>query len=81
LKYLGIYFDIILSLHKTEHTTEESKLIIYMLGRLAKINWGLGQKSLNIICERALVPQISHGALVQEEAIKNSSGKFRAPKD
>ena len=71
MKYLGIYFDKKLNFHKhIEHTTEKSKKIIYMLGRIAKLNWGLGHKSLKTIYEGALVPPMTYGAPVWEEAIK-----------
>jgi len=42
-----------------------------MLGRIAKLNWGLGHKSLKTIFERALAPLMTYGAPVWEEAIKN----------
>ena len=71
IKYLGIYFDNRLNFHKhIEHTTGKSKKTIYMLGRLAKLNWGLGHKSLKTIYEGALVPLMTYGAPVWEEAIK-----------
>ena len=71
MRYLGIYFDNRLSFHKhIEHTTEKSKKIIYMLGRIAKRNWGLGHKSLKTIYEGALVRLMTYGAPVREEAIK-----------
>ena len=41
-----------------------------MLGSIAKLNWGLGHKSLKTICEGALVPLMTYGAPVWEEAIK-----------
>ena len=47
MKYLRIYFDNTLNFHKhTEHTTEKSRKMIYMLGKTAKLNRGLGHKSL-----------------------------------
>jgi len=71
MKYLGIYFDIRLNFHKhIEHTTEKSKKMVYMLGRIAKLNWGLGHKSLKTVYEGALVPLTTYGAPVWEEAIK-----------
>ena len=49
LKYLGIYFDNRLNFHKhIEHTTEKSRKMIYMLGKTAKLNWGLWLKSLKL---------------------------------
>jgi hypothetical protein len=54
-----------------------------MLGKTAKLNWGLGHKSLKTIYEGVLVPLITYGAPVWEEATKNkdSFGRCRAPKD
>jgi len=43
--------------------------MIYMLGKTAKLNWGLGHKSLKIIYEEAVVPLMTYGAPVWEEAI------------
>jgi hypothetical protein len=71
MKYLGIFFDNRLNFHKhTKHTTEKSRKMIYMLGKTAKLNWGLGNKSLKTIHEGALVPLMNYGAPVWEEAIK-----------
>jgi hypothetical protein len=71
MKYLGIYFDNKLSFHKhIEHITKKSRKIIYMLGKTAKLNWGLGHKFLKTIYEWALVPLMTYGAAVWEEAIK-----------
>jgi len=70
MKYLGIYFDNRLNFHKNiEHTTEKSKKIIYMLGRIAKLNWGQRHKSLKTIYERSSVLLMTYGALVWEEDI------------
>ena len=45
LKYLGIYFDNKLHFHKhIEHITKKSRNVIYMLGKTAKLNWGLRHK-------------------------------------
>jgi len=44
-----------------------------MLGRIAKLNWGLGHKSLKTIYEGALVPIMTYGAPEWEEAIKKQS--------
>ena len=41
-----------------------------MLGKTAKLNWGLGHKSIRSIYEGALVPLMTYGAPVWEEAIK-----------
>jgi len=74
MKYLVIYFDNSLNFHKhIEHITEKSRKMIYMLGKTAKLTWGLGQKSLKTIYEGALVPLMTYGALVWEEAIKKQT--------
>ena len=39
-----------------------------MLGKSAKLQWGLGHKSLKTIYERALIPILTYGAPVWEEA-------------
>jgi len=71
MKYLRIYFENSLHFSKhTEHITEKSKKMIYMLGKTAKLTWVLGQKSLKTIYEGALVPLMTYGAPVWEEAIK-----------
>jgi len=71
MNYLGIYFDNRLNFYKhIEHITEKSRKMIYMLGKIAKLNWGLGHKSLKTIYEGALVPLMTYGAPVWEEAVK-----------
>jgi len=57
IKYLGIFFDDKLIFHKhIGNITEKSRKMIYMLGKTAKLNWGLGHKALKIIYEGAIVP-------------------------
>jgi len=74
MKYLGIYFDNRLIFHKhTEHITGKSRKMIYMLGKTAKLNWGLGHKSLKTIYEGALVSLMTYGAPVWEEAVKKQT--------
>jgi hypothetical protein len=47
MKYLGIYFDRSLSFYKhIEHIADESRTLTYMLKRTAKLQCGLGHKSL-----------------------------------
>jgi hypothetical protein len=41
-----------------------------MLDKTAELNWDLGHKSLKTIYERALVPLLTYGAPVWEEALK-----------
>jgi len=40
-----------------------------MLGRLAKLQWGLGNKTLKIMYEGALIPLLTYGAPVWKEAV------------
>ena len=53
--------------------TEKSRKMIYMLGKTAKLNWGLGHKALKIIYEGAIVPLMTYGAPVWEEAVKKKT--------
>jgi len=70
LKYLGIYFDIRLTFDKhIKYITENSTKLVYLLSRLAKLQWGLGHKSLKTIYEGALIPLLTYGAPIWEEAI------------
>jgi hypothetical protein len=50
IKYLGIYFDSQLTFDKhIENIAEKSTTLIYMLSKSAKLQWGLGHKSLKTI--------------------------------
>jgi hypothetical protein len=70
IKYSGIYFDSRLTFDKhIENIAEKSTTLIYMLGKSAKLQWGLGHKSLKTIYEGALIPILTHGAPVWEEAV------------
>ena len=74
MKYLGIYFDRRLTFDKhIENIAEKSTTMTHMLGKSAKLHWGLGHKSLKIIYEGALIPLLTYGAPVWEEA----AGKLR----
>jgi ribonuclease HI len=74
MKNLGIYFDKKLNFHKhIEHITEKSRKFIYMLGKTAKLNWGLGHKALKTIYEGAIAPLMTYGAPVWEEATKKNT--------
>jgi hypothetical protein len=69
MKYLGIYFDNRLTFNKhIKNLTENSTKLIHMLGRSAKHQWGLGNKALKTIYEGALLPLLTYGAPVWEEA-------------
>jgi hypothetical protein len=47
--------------------------MIYMLDKTAKLNWGLGHKALKIIYKGAIVPLMTYGAPVWEEAVKKQT--------
>ena len=71
IKYVGIYFDNRPNFHKhIEQITDKTRKMIYMLGKTTKLYWGLGHKSLRTIYEGAIVPLMTYGAPVWEEAIK-----------
>jgi len=68
MKYLGIYSDSRLTFdNHIKYTAENSTKLIHMLGRSAKLHWGLGHKSLKTIYEGALIPK--YGAPVWDEAV------------
>ena len=47
MKYLGIHFDNRLTFNRhIKHLAENSSKLIHMLGRSAKLQWGLGNKAL-----------------------------------
>jgi len=69
MKYLGIYFDNRFTFNKhIANLAENSANLIHMLGRSAKLQWGLGNKALKTIYEGALIPLLTYGAPVWEEA-------------
>jgi ribonuclease HI len=73
-KYIGIYLDCRQTFDKhIQNIVEKSTMMIYMLGKSAKFHWGLGHKSLKIIYEEALIPILTYGAPIWEEA----AGKHR----
>ena len=52
MKNLVLYFDNRLNFHKNiEHIAEKCRKMICMLGKAAKFNWGLGNKSLKTLYE------------------------------
>jgi hypothetical protein len=69
MKYLGIYFDRRLKFYKNiDHITEKCRAVLYMLSKTAKQHCSLGHKSLKTLYEGALVPLMTYGAPVWEEA-------------
>jgi hypothetical protein len=74
IKYLGIYFDNKINFHKyIGNITEKTRKIIHMIGKTAKLNWGLGHKVLKIIYEGAIVPLMTYGAPVWEAAVNKQT--------
>ena len=70
MKTLGIYFDNRLTFDKRiRYIAENSTKLIYMLSKSANFQWGLGHKSLKTIYKGALIPLLTHGAPVWEEAV------------
>jgi hypothetical protein len=70
LKYLGIFFDSRLTFDKhIRYIADNSAELIHMLGKSAKLQWGLGHKSLKTIYEGALIPMITYGAPICQEAV------------
>ena len=70
LKYLGIYFNNRLTfVRHIKYMTENSTKLLYILRMSAKLQWGLGHKSLKTIYEGALNPLLTYGVPVWEEAI------------
>jgi hypothetical protein len=69
MKYLGIYLDSKFNCNAHFYRTV-AKLItlINMLGRTAKLQWGLGHKALKTIYKGAVVPILMYGAPVWVEA-------------
>jgi hypothetical protein len=71
MKYLEIHFDNKFNFHKhIEQITEKTRKMSDMLGKTANLNWGIGHKSLKTIYDGAIVPLMTYGAPVWEEAVK-----------
>jgi hypothetical protein len=76
IKYLGIYFDSRLIFNKhIENTAEKSTTLIYMLGKSAKLQWGLGHKSLKNYLRRGTysdfniwIPNLERGCFKIQKA-------------
>jgi ribonuclease HI len=55
-----------------EHTVAKLITLVHMLGRTAKLQWGLGHKALKTIYEGAVVPILTYGAPIWIEAIRKN---------
>jgi hypothetical protein len=70
MKYLEIYFDNRLTFNThMKYLAEKSTKLIHMLARSTTLQWGLRNKELKTIYERALIPLLTYGAPVWEEAV------------
>ena len=58
-----------------KYLAENSTKLIHMLGRSAKLQWGLGNKPLKTIYEGALISLLTYGAPVWEEAAAKQKNK------
>ena len=73
MKYLRIYFDSKFNFNANiDHTVAKLITLVNMLGRTAKLQWGLGHKALKIIYEGAVVPILMYGAPIWIEAIRKN---------
>jgi len=73
MKYLGIYFDNRFNFNAhINNTVAKSIMLVNMLSRMAKLQWGLGHKALKTIYEGAIVPILTYGAPIWLEAIWKS---------
>jgi hypothetical protein len=76
MKYLEVYFDSRLTFNThIKYLAENSTKLIHMLGRSAKLRWGFGNKALKAIYEGALIPLLTYGAPVWEEAAAKQTNK------
>jgi hypothetical protein len=51
--------------------------LVNMLGRTAKLQWGLGHKALKTIYEGAVVPILTYGAPIWIEAIRKNREPYK----
>jgi hypothetical protein len=73
MKYLGVYFDCRLTFDKhIENIMQKPTTMTYLLRKSAKLHWSLGHKSLKIIYEGALTPNLTYGTPVWEEAARKN---------
>lgn len=71
IKYLGIIIDRKFSFNQhIEHVTQKSTKLIHALSRSARVTWGLNSDVMRIIYKGAILPLLSYGAPVWEEAIR-----------
>ena len=70
LKYLGIYFDSRFSFDShVDYITGKCIPIINMLGKSAKLKWGMGHRALKFIYSGAIGPILTYGAPIWEKAL------------
>lgn len=72
IKYLGIHLNTKFNFgNHIQQITQKSLQLINMLGRTARLQWGLGSQALKTIYTGALVPMLTYGAPVWEEALQS----------
>ena len=70
LKYLGLYFDSKFKFDKhIEYLEEKCIKLINILGRSARLQWGLGNKAMTTIYKGVIIPIVTYGAPVWEAAL------------
>ena len=69
MKYLGTYLE---SKFNFNAHIDHALALVNMLGRTAKVQWGLGKKALKTIYEVAVVPVLTYGAPIWIEAIRKN---------
>jgi hypothetical protein len=70
IKYLVIYLDSRFNFNAhIDHTVAKLIMLISMLARTAKLQWGLWHKALKTIYEGAVVPLLTYRAPIWVEAI------------
>jgi len=73
MKYLGIYLDSKFNFNAhIDHTVAKLITLVNMLGRTAKLQWGLGHKALKAIYEGAVVRILTYRAPIWIEAIRKN---------
>jgi hypothetical protein len=73
LRYLGIYLDSKFNFNAhIDCTVAKSITLINMLAKTAKLQWGLGHKSLKTIYDGAIIPILTYGTRIWVEAIRKN---------
>jgi hypothetical protein len=82
MKYLGIYLDSKFNFDAhIDHTVAKLIILINMLARTAKLQWGLGLKALKTIYEGAVVPILTYGAPHMDRSHMEKTGTLQNIKE